>query len=652
MRLTKSDSRKTMKRTAVKMVRIEQHRGKVSVSVVVGLLMLAMGVVIGTRITRTSTEMKSNTPTAATKLRDDDVIRVVGRQAVPSLVDESSSVMSENDSLWRRQPRPSNREEEHKLADFLSTPPSEEPIRQQQEQEVDVAALRSNIVAKQPQAVQPVHHNTEIKATFAERRTPKVQRDTPEELFAKSSACVVRVNIRNAQNKVVGHGSGFFVRDDSTVVTNFHVIDGANSAEVVLQDNTLLPVLGVQGFDAASDVAILKVARRTKRKVSHLSLELNLPPVGREVYVIGAPQGLDFTLSDGLVSGHREIDGHTWIQVTAPISAGSSGSPVLNEDGLVIGIASMSRAEGQNLNFAAPAAAVNSLLIGNATLQRLVDLPSTKQRTLASIRAVTEKQRVLDSIEEIVDKRTDQASKTASKMLDQLPDSYREVATYWILRGDIAYQQNQFEAAIAACQMALTIDDADPQIWYRNSQIWYRIGLAHARLANLTNVNPDRKDEKREKDQYEKAVQAYRAGIDLAPEDHRCWFELGRSFIALKRPEEAVVALRRCLMIKPGDWTIHESLGNALAEMGDFESGLAEFKIALDMEPNQCILIMDYGNFLRRGGRFKEATRFLEKGLSLATAWPPKWLSGYKKYLQMARSLDDSPAFPLGQEAE
>ncbi len=652
MRLTKSESRRTIARTATIMVRIEHQHGKVSVSVVVGLLMLAMGVVIGTRITRTPTEMTNNIPNAATNLRDDDVIRVAGRPAVPSLIDESKPVVSENDSLWRRQSRPSNSENEHKLAEFLSTPPTEEQIRQPQEQEADVAALRSNIVVTQPQTIQPVQHNTEVKATFAERRTPKVQRDTPEELFAKSSASVVRVNIRNAQNKVVGHGSGFFVRDDSTVVTNFHVIDGANSAEVVLQDNTLLPVLGVQGLDAASDVAILKVARRTKRKVSHLSLELNLPPVGREIYVIGAPQGLDFTLSDGLVSGHREIDGHTWIQVTAPISAGSSGSPVLNEDGLVIGIASMSRAEGQNLNFAAPAAAVNSLLMGNATLQTLANMPGTKLRSRSPVPVVAEKKRVLDSIEEIVDKRTDQASETASKMLDQLPGSYRELATYWILRGDIASQQNQFEAAIAACQMALTIDDADSEAWYRNSQVWYRIGLAHARLANLTNVNPDRKNEKREKDQYEKAVQAYHAGIDLAPEDHRCWFELGRSLIALKRPKEAVVVLRRCVVIKPGDWSIHESLGNALAETGDFESGLAEFKIALDIEPNQCILIMSYGNFLRRGGRFKEATRFLEKGLSLAKAWPPKWLSGYKNQLQMARSLDDSPAFPLVQEAE
>ena len=644
MRLTESESRKTITRTAVKMVCIEQRQGKVSVSVVVGFLMLAMGVAIGTWIIRTSTEMTSNTPTAATNMRDGDVIIVAGQQAVPSLFDESKPVVSENDRLWRRQSRLSNSEEEHKLADFLSTPSSEVLIQQQQEQDVDVAALRSNIVTKQPQTVQPVKYNTEANTTFAERRKPKVQRDTPEELFAKSSACVVRVNIRNAQDKVFGHGSGFFVRDDSTVVTNFHVIDGANSAEVVLQDNTLLPVLGVQGFDAASDVAILKVARRKKRKVSHLSLELNPPPIGREVYVIGAPQGLDFTLSNGLVSGHREISGHTWIQVTAPISAGSSGSPVLNEDGLVIGIASMSRAEGQNLNIAAPAAAVNSLLIGNATLQTLANTTGTKQR-------------VLDSIREVIEDSTDRKSfpgkekhhvgETARRLLDQLDGSYHSLPEYWALKGDIAIYEEKFEAAIVAFQMAIQIDDGD-------SRVWYQVGWAHQQLALMSLRN---KDSESMNTHYEKAAQAFRMGVQIAPEDGDLWHELGNCLDSLKHPQEAVVAWKRYLTINPNNAYAHSQFGNDLAELGDFEGGLAEYRIALELKPTDFGLFVNYGGFLQRGGRSKEAIRAFEMALTLvrkekAAPWRSALESDLQNRIKATRSLDTSPSFPLGLEIE
>ena len=77
--------------------------------------------------------------------------------------------------------------------------------------------------------------------------------------------------------------------------------------------------------------------------------------VGQKVYAIGSPQGLDLTLSDGMVSSLREGEDGTFIQTTAPISPGSSGGGLFNERGVLVGIVTFQMRSGQNLNFAIPA---------------------------------------------------------------------------------------------------------------------------------------------------------------------------------------------------------------------------------------------------------------------------------------------------------
>ena len=110
----------------------------------------------------------------------------------------------------------------------------------------------------------------------------------------------------------------------------------------------------------AKDVAILKVDHILARP---LSLgDINDVGVGDEVYVIGNPEGLEATMSQGIVSGIRQIEGNRLFQITAAVSHGSSGGPVLRKSGEVIGVAVGSLSSGQNLNFAIPASEVLALL--------------------------------------------------------------------------------------------------------------------------------------------------------------------------------------------------------------------------------------------------------------------------------------------------
>jgi S1-C subfamily serine protease len=125
-------------------------------------------------------------------------------------------------------------------------------------------------------------------------------------------------------------GSGFFVRDN-LVATNFHVIRGSAKGYAKLVGQTSrFPIAGVAGIDEDRDLALLAV----NAKAPPLRLAEKEPvEIGDEIYAVGNPEGLEGTFSHGLVSGVRRINADTILQITAPISPGSSGGPVLNSKG-------------------------------------------------------------------------------------------------------------------------------------------------------------------------------------------------------------------------------------------------------------------------------------------------------------------------------
>ncbi|MBA7592637.1 hypothetical protein ES708_34828 [subsurface metagenome] len=106
--------------------------------------------------------------------------------------------------------------------------------------------------------------------------------------------------------------------------------------------------------------------------------------VGDEIYVIGNPQGLEGTFSQGIISGIRDLDTEYILQVTAAISPGSSGGPVLNDKGRVIGVAFATLTEGQNLNFAVPAYYLSRLLTKLEARSPLSSLPSSPREDTLS----------------------------------------------------------------------------------------------------------------------------------------------------------------------------------------------------------------------------------------------------------------------------
>jgi hypothetical protein len=158
-------------------------------------------------------------------------------------------------------------------------------------------------------------------------------------------------------------GSGFFINQNGDVVTNYHVIQGASSAEIKTTDGNTYPITYILAGDEQSDLIRLSVNISSKY-VYPLSLNKTIPEIGESIIVYGSPLGLENTVSDGIVSAIRDIPNYgRIIQITAPISPGSSGSPVLNMKGEVIGIATLQMVEGQNLNFAIPSERIASFIL-------------------------------------------------------------------------------------------------------------------------------------------------------------------------------------------------------------------------------------------------------------------------------------------------
>lgn len=182
--------------------------------------------------------------------------------------------------------------------------------------------------------------------------------DSPEEIFEKNKKAVVFITTYDLLGKPLEYGSGFILAEDGVIATNLHVIKDAASMEVETYDEAILKPEGVLYIDQDNDMALVKL--KTKEEAKLYKVKIGDPSklkVGEKIYTISNPEGLKVlkaTFSDGVVSGIREGDGKKLIQITAPISDGSSGGAVLNKKGKVVAVSSLSLTDGQNLNFAYP----------------------------------------------------------------------------------------------------------------------------------------------------------------------------------------------------------------------------------------------------------------------------------------------------------
>jgi S1-C subfamily serine protease len=211
-------------------------------------------------------------------------------------------------------------------------------------------------------------------------QSPPPRKDIPAIAKAANGA-IVSIVMSDKDGSPIAQGSGFLVSKDGVIVTNYHVISEGSSAVVKFPDGAFYVVDGVLAFDKARDVAVIK-AHGENFKTLSLGNSDQLQ-VGEEVVAIGNPLSLESTVSNGIVSGIRTVEeeGGKFLQVTTPISPGSSGGPLFNMTGEVVGITTLYLKGGENLNFAIPINDAKRLLLSKPA--KIQDFPNQPEQVEA-----------------------------------------------------------------------------------------------------------------------------------------------------------------------------------------------------------------------------------------------------------------------------
>jgi V8-like Glu-specific endopeptidase len=222
-----------------------------------------------------------------------------------------------------------------------------------------------------------------LAASVVAGQTARSRKDIPAIAKAANGA-IVSIILSDKDGHAIAQGTGFLISKDGRIVTNYHVIESGSSAVVKLPDGAFFVVDGVVAFDKARDVAVIKAHGDNFRTLTLGNSDR--VQVGEEVAAIGNPLSLESTVSNGIVSGIRTTEelGGKFLQITTPISHGSSGGPLFNMAGEVVGITTLYLKGGENLNFAIPINDVKRLLPTQfSKTQPLPDEPeSDKTHTL------------------------------------------------------------------------------------------------------------------------------------------------------------------------------------------------------------------------------------------------------------------------------
>lgn len=182
------------------------------------------------------------------------------------------------------------------------------------------------------------------------------------EIYKKNKDAVAVVITIGKDNQPISQGSGFFITGNGAFVTNIHVLENAEYVWIKLQNGAMFNPTAYIGYDHNVDIVILKVDGKNLPFVElGSSYEL---AVGDGVLTIGSPHGLENSLSTGVVSAIREIEDRSFrfIQTTAEVSPGSSGGPLFNMKGKVIGVTTFIMGQGEALTFAIPIEYVKEII--------------------------------------------------------------------------------------------------------------------------------------------------------------------------------------------------------------------------------------------------------------------------------------------------
>ncbi len=416
----------------------------------------------------------------------------------------------------------------------------------------------------------------------------EASQDLLPDLVRRIKPSAVAIETFDSKGEKLSRGSGFFVEADR-IVTNRHVLEGAYRAEVHSSSGAVFPVKGVLAIDAEGDIALVKIDAPAP-PIRALPLDKTSPQEGESVVVIGNPLGLEGSVTNGIVSAVRDIPTFgRIIQITAPISSGSSGSPVVNMQGQVIGIATLQITGGQSVNFAIPSERISQLQVAQTqTMSSLADLVASTGRN--------KRAKAVQFFRDGLSFLSKDDCEKALPYFEKATESDSNYAEAWAQTGFCNEKLGRHAEALEASKKAVTLRPS--------AESYFNIGLASYYLKQYKDAeNAYRQSIKldpynaadaqyalglvfRDWGKPDEEIQAYRQAIRLRPDYTVAYERLGSRYLKSKKYNEAIEIFRQLAALKPGDANAPNNMGEAYFELNKLTEAMESFRQSIRLKPD------------------------------------------------------------------
>ena len=437
---------------------------------------------------------------------------------------------------------------------------------------------------------------------------------TAPQIAEKTLAATVYLEMQDSKGLPLGFGSGFFVRDN-LIATNYHVIEGAARGTAKLVGKfTTYTIEGVTATDKTNDLTLLKV---TAPGIKPLPLGNSTDvKIGETVYVAGNPKGLEGTFSNGIISSLRDKNTKERLQMTAPISPGSSGGPVLNSKGEVIGVSFMTLVGGQNLNFAIPSRYLTELLTKSK---------SKPAKPLAQgNRSISAETYFMWGYtkSDLGDYKGAITDYTHAIRLN--PDH----ATAYYNRGIAKSDLGQHFAAIADYDIAIRLNPDYATAYNNRGVVRSKLGQHFAAIADYDiaiRLNPDDADTyynrgiaKSDLGQHFAAIADYDIAIRLNPDHATAYNNRGYAKSLLEQHFAAIADFDIAIRLNPDYADAYYNRGNVKGDLGQHFAAIADYDIAIRLNPDDAKAYLNRGIAKAQLNRTWEAKQDVRTALRFA----------------------------------
>jgi len=368
---------------------------------------------------------------------------------------------------------------------------------------------------------------------------------TAGQVFNKVKESVIVVKTLDRADEEQGFGSGVLL-PSGKIATNCHVVEGGATYQVGWGEQFVPATLYAEDHD--KDICLLD-AKVVSRKPAELGKAATLK-VGDRVYAVGAPLGLELSISQGIVS---QLRGGLppMIQTTAAISPGSSGGGLFDKKGRLVGLTTLNVVEGQNLNFAIPVEWIDEVKPGRREVSGIYSHSEWTMRVSALWH--------MENFNKLL--------KLCHAWTKDEPDN----KLAWYSLGAAYGQINRYQDAVEAYRNALLVD---PQFAFA----WSNLGLAYAELKL-----------------YDHAIKSLQEALRIDPEHNFAWANLGFVYVELHRYNAAIMASRQALRIDLGIAEPWNNLGLAYAGLKRHNNAIEAYRQAIRINPEFAVAWYNLG---------------------------------------------------------